>query len=1146
MSRAVLVVLALVLALAGGCFVDRAPGGARETPPGTGPQIVFELTRRPLPEIPQPNDVATFADPSSRTGRRINVSMVAPTRLEAFARSGFTTLEGWGTFAPISVAFAREEGADEGAPAIDIEDVYARTRDWDPRDDPFYVIDLQTGLPALLDVGKGSFPVTVSDPNRYWANDPRASADSLLFETHEEGFGLPQSAYRPELDTDFDGVLDHPNVLRPTGRQARPEEVLTWYERETDSLLLRPVVPLEQKREYAVVLTDRLKGPRGAPVRSPFSNIHHPQQLRGAERLREILSRADGARFFGDIAGTGLDHVAFTWTFTTQPVYEDMALLRDGLHGIGPFSRLASDFPAKATALRSVGFARDEKEEPPGAVDADPACNTVKKTPYIVRVADTRDALRDVIQTALGLQGEELRRLMQSLDEVDYFVVGTYESPYFLGDPEKEDPDGLFEVDFRTGQGRVTRDTVQYWLSVPKKRPGRAQPFPVTLWAHGTTLHADEILVRAGYWAKQGQAMMGINMPGHGLLLEPGQRTLAEILLRKTCMVRWAAALSAGRHRDLDGDGVPDSGGLLWTAHVFHSRDNIRQSVVDQMQATRILRSWDGVQRSDQDYNADGVPDLAGDFDGDGVPDVGGPSVAIATSGNSFGGILAMVHGAVDHNVSVAAPISGGGGLTDVATRSSLVPDSVIQQVLSPLVVAVPASSVAPRNDDARTRCAGDQRSVRFVVNDLTSSREIEIACLTPGELDAGRTVVLTNTTNGEKRCARTADDGRFRVPVPASAGDRLDVQIYDRADAVVSYKGCELRPDAPPGRRIRTFEQAATRVSPVADEKVTCDAAFEASDVDENRGCAQYRDRFFPVGSPLVAPQEGLGLHRQSPEMRRLFTLTQAALDTADPINFAPYYALRPATDPRGQPLGPRAVIEWNTAGDPSVPVGTGYAFARAAGAVPFLPPSFASTYPEWADYATPQALYDSLGGKTPEDVLVEQFVVEGLSRMGRSRAGASCAANYVASQVCTSAPTPKCDRALVDVDWLAEGKDRYDAPRLPTPLRLARSASVKVTDASSLTDAWRPRLTGVPFGPDEGAWEASEPLLGIVNTYIRPEGVHVWVNGDPCKAFDDAVYYDHALVRFIATRGKDLYFLSHPRTHACLERESCPFFAP
>src|SRR5688572_31246080 len=133
---------------ASACGFDQAPDGARRTPAGDGPRVVFDVTRRPLPEIPQPNDVATFADPTSRTGRRVNVSLVAPTRLEGHARADFTSLEGWGTFAPFTVAFERDPRTPVDEPAIDLNDVFTRTRDWQPSDDPFYVIDLTTGIPV--------------------------------------------------------------------------------------------------------------------------------------------------------------------------------------------------------------------------------------------------------------------------------------------------------------------------------------------------------------------------------------------------------------------------------------------------------------------------------------------------------------------------------------------------------------------------------------------------------------------------------------------------------------------------------------------------------------------------------------------------------------------------------------------------------------------------------------------------------------------------------------------------------------------------------------------------------------------------------------------------------------------------------------
>ncbi len=1153
------------------CAIDVAPDGMRKTPAGDGPRVVFDLQRRPLPEIPVPNDIATFADPTSRTGRRVNVSLVAPTLFEQEQRRGFVALEGWGTFSPITVAFARPEGADPREPALDLDNIAARTigDGFDPKDDPFYVIDLTTGLPVLLETGNGLFPSSVIDRKLYWPNDPHRNEWNLLLETAEEGAGLSQAQYRPALDTDFDGVLDHPNTWNRPGASRDPalskvDTLLTWYERETDTLMLRPVVPLEEKREYAVVLTDRLRDVKGRPVRSPFAAIHHAAQSPAAGRVAEILSDPSRKAYYGDMAGTGLDHVAFTWSFTTGPQAEDLFLLRDGLHGKGPFSYLAKDFPVDTRAFRAAGVSRELGPENETLARAQPRCKEPLKTPYIVRVDSLLPQMKQLINSFFTLEGPAADQLIESLKDIDHLVIGSFDSPYLIGDdPKHEDPFGRIELDFRTGKGRVKRDTMHFWLSVPKKRPGHTAPVPVTTWSHGTTSAGAEILVRAGYWARQGVAMMGIDMPGHGLVLTPGREALAEAILRDYCVVPWVTGVGAGRAHDLDEDGVADSGGYIWSARAFHSRDNIRQSVVDLMQATRVLRSWDGKTLSTQDYNGDGKPDLAGDFDGDGVPDVGGPQAKITTAGNSFGGVLAMIHGAVDANVSATAAISGGGGLIDVATRSTLTPDPVLQQVMGPLVVSVPATE-----RETATACSRSQRSVRFVVNDLTTVSELEVACLSEGELAPGATVLITDVVNKEERCGRVDGEGRFRIPIPANTGDKIDIQVYEgpgtgappgepgasarpargiaMEDAVLSYKGCALRGDARPGRRVNTWEQARKRFTPVADDSRTCAAAVAAAGLGAEVGCQQFRSTFFPVGTPLVAPQAGLGLHRQSPELRRLFYLTQAAVDSGDPVTFAPFYMRRPGLDPEGNRLPPRGVTEFNTVGDPLVPSGTGYAFARASGALPFLPPDAADRTPAYADFATPRSLFAELGSRTPNDVLRDGFALEGTFRLGRTRAGASCSPNYRKSALCTSEPAtePDCGVALMDPDWLSEGKDRHDAPHGAVPLRLARSARIVAGSSSDLEKAWAPRLLGRPLATtDAGAWTGSDELVGVFTIYGEPRGYHVWTTGDPCRAFDHATHATHFLARYLATDARDLYVLSHPATHGCLADASCDF---
>jgi hypothetical protein len=71
--------------------------------------------------------------------------------------------------------------------------------------------------------------------------------------------------------------------------------------------------------------------------------------------VRDILNDPARAAYFGDLAGTGLDHVAFTWSFTTQPTVDDMKRLRDGLFGRAPSRAGAtSTRPASSCSARSA------------------------------------------------------------------------------------------------------------------------------------------------------------------------------------------------------------------------------------------------------------------------------------------------------------------------------------------------------------------------------------------------------------------------------------------------------------------------------------------------------------------------------------------------------------------------------------------------------------------------------------------------------------------------------------------------------------------------------------------------------------------------------------------------------------------------
>ena len=73
-----------------------------------GPVVQFNLAAQPFPAVPFPNDVLTRADPTSPTGVRLNAPLIAPSELEARMRGLLDTLDGFGTFAPISVSFDKD------------------------------------------------------------------------------------------------------------------------------------------------------------------------------------------------------------------------------------------------------------------------------------------------------------------------------------------------------------------------------------------------------------------------------------------------------------------------------------------------------------------------------------------------------------------------------------------------------------------------------------------------------------------------------------------------------------------------------------------------------------------------------------------------------------------------------------------------------------------------------------------------------------------------------------------------------------------------------------------------------------------------------------------------------------------------------
>jgi len=269
-------------------------------------------------------------------------------------------MEGWGTYAPITVRFDRGPGVSAPTAAIDLNEIHLRMEadGWDPSNDSVYLVNLTTGVPVLLDVGSGNYPLTVISNTEYYPNDPRINEQNLVFETANEAVGAcADGVYRPQCDTDFDGVLDRPDTLGPAKQYDGVDNLMTWYERQTDTLVLQPILPMQEKTSTPSSSPTGSPAPMDKPVRSPFPDINHPAQTASVARLQGILGDPTLTSYYGDIAGTGFAHVAFAWTFTTEPVQEDLLLLRDGLYGQGP-SRASRPTSPRRRSRRSPRWAR--------------------------------------------------------------------------------------------------------------------------------------------------------------------------------------------------------------------------------------------------------------------------------------------------------------------------------------------------------------------------------------------------------------------------------------------------------------------------------------------------------------------------------------------------------------------------------------------------------------------------------------------------------------------------------------------------------------------------------------------------------------------------------------------------------------------
>ena len=914
------------------CSSNEPIGLASAQPSAT--TVAMDFYKRPLPDIPLPNNIATRFDPESPTKRRINASMVAPTAMEERVRGLINQLDGWGTMQPIMVPFTGP---------LDVQSIIDAhpNDDFDISDDVILVVNIDENSPKYgaiqpLDLGNGNYPVSLEKRSNYWKYDPRGDAVSLIFEeTNEDlngngildlGEDLNGNAQLDEgedlngngildlpEDSDADGLLDKPNYypgLHPAREDiaGRVDSLMTFYENQTNTVIARLMEPLDEQTTYAVIVTRRLKDADGKAVGSPFDYINHTGQSEELWPLLRVLPE-----------GLRVEDIAYTWSFTTQTVQSAFVALRDGLYGHGIQQHLGEEFPAELSSIEDL---RDDSFFPSMTNN------------HIMYSEEWSSAFNMIMQQFEGadLDSVNAQLVAESLQYVDYYVVGSFESPQLFtrvdeqGNPLPMDEQS-WPADLSTQPAQARSETVYFTLSIPRKEisnRGQGGQVPVALMSHGYGSSRLESMQMGGFFARQGFATLSIDGPSHGLPLNDMQRELVGAVLAGQGLGNAGLALGKDRafNQDKDASGSKDSGADFWTSYLFHTRDVVRQFALDYMQTVRVIKSFDGARHWDFDVDGNGHQEFAGDFDGDGYVDIGNESEMVMIGG-SLGGIMSMIMSGLEPAIAASAPIAGGGGFGDMGIRTtqSGAVEGFVLRAMGPFFTGTL---------DADTGVM----QIETIVVDLNSESTLPIAKLEG--VNPWDTIVVENTRSGELGCGYVNAAGQYRAAIATDAGDPLEIRVY-AGPQLAGGEDCELRVGANVKAVVSQFEETVV-----------------------------YQDQNLAAGEPLVSIVDGLGLRRCNPDLRRFVGLGQLVLDPSDPVSFARNVQREPIYYPGTQEYTGTHVLQITTLGDTSVPASSGATWGRALGTVDYLN-------------------NDERFGTSLNQVLIDTYTTEGVHNLGR-----------------------------------------------------------------------------------------------------------------------------------------------------------------
>lgn len=1078
--------------------------------------VKFDLLAKPLPEVPLPNDLATRYDERSPTGRRINASMLAPTGLERYVRTRIDQLDGWGVNQPITVSFTapldvrsilKGHHVEDGSPDL-----------FDLSDDVVYLIDVDPKSPDFgkkvhLDLGQGSYPYTLEDLNPYTLHDPRGWTASLLFEEADEdlnGNGLLDDGE----DTDYDGVLDQPNYLPGMSPArddlaARAAALMTFYERETNTLIMRPMTPLRERTTYAVVITTRLKDLNGDPVGSPFPSKMHLSQLDALQPLERSLAPE-----------LTMSEVAFAWSFTTQTIDQGWVAIREGLYGEGIQAHLAEEYPAKLqlAQLRDLEF-----------LSASSRFEAESDSVFIVYTENLNTVLNLIlgILPDLNTDSPAFKELTESLRYIDYHVLGSFKSPQLFqrSYAEREAPscealcEHLQGCAERRSQPELVADCMERCVGEVEAQGGsdeaQAGAEPVSSgwndaqracrydrcggfeaceverpWlpheAQSWPEDLDQVKVNARsedvyFWltvprkeiSARGEGKPApVVMVGHGYTLN-----------RMDTMLAFAGSLAQTGNAAIAID-CPSHGPVIKPDEILSSYGAIieRTGLKPLVEPLLISRG--------ADQNRDGKIDSGADFwtsylfhTRDVVRQCTLDHMQLIRILRSFDGVTLDQDRDGDGRAELAGDFDGDGkvdiggdgviGITGTSLGGII--SSTVAGVEPGLDVSAPIAGGGVLTDiGARSFQAGVMEGVILRLFSSVFTGELRDGVLELGTVlpnlnqmqcfpyRADRSGEL-ETPAGNRKCAASEDAPALATVEGVEPGDTLmalNLENNEKKCGLVNEDGL-VQVQLPTDLGDRVELRLYRGVEPCLCQMSCVDPkpAKPYATVTEFQSELTFQGQTFAAGSTLVALAEGLGLERATPSFRRFLGIGQLVLDPADPASLAKHYKKEPLVFPRVGDQTDTNTVVITTMGDMNVPASSGLSVARAAGFVDFLNPVIRDGK-------------DQYEGTQYEGFSANQILIS---------VGAAEAVHLTRPEL-----SGQGSPIHIDVENLSQGQDRFDHDSIEDERRLG------VTRLDPPLRAW---------APDQGGG-----VSGAMFMYVNPTGKHGFeLPGDERKWFTD-----------------------------------------